>query len=285
MPSPPIRSASQPQNCRLTKAQPSSTDSIAAPCADEIPTSLQNATRWLDGIAIGTQHKNEAAHKQRLHAVGAQPQRPCRRGQPAAATAARLGCGAGRNSIAIGTISSTRRPNAEHRRLPAEPSERSLKRRGPDHPGDVLTRRDQRQCGAAAAVEPAADVDQQRRIKRAAAEQADEQRVAEIKCPDPADRRHRQAEGGHHRAKDHGSPNPDPVGNPAHQNAAGPGADPDQSGGESDYRAVAAECRGDRLQPDHDNQRRAVGDRQYSNRQRGHDPGRAALDAVGKAAG
>src|SRR5579883_3145964 len=60
--SPPTRSATQPQNCRLTKAQPSSTDSIAAPCAGAMPTSLQNATRCAEGIAIGTQQRKFAMH-------------------------------------------------------------------------------------------------------------------------------------------------------------------------------------------------------------------------------
>src|SRR3954469_21089882 len=53
---PPMRSVTSPQNWRLTKATPSNTDSIAAPCAGAIPTSVQNATRWPCGIAIGTQH-------------------------------------------------------------------------------------------------------------------------------------------------------------------------------------------------------------------------------------
>ena len=58
---PPMRSATTPQICRLTKAQPSSTESIAAPCDAGIPTSLQKATRWPCGIAIGTQQKKPAA--------------------------------------------------------------------------------------------------------------------------------------------------------------------------------------------------------------------------------
>src|SRR5262249_8322870 len=58
--SPPTRSASQPQNWRLIKAEACNTDSIAAPCAAGMPTSLQNATRWLCGKAIGTQQQNPA---------------------------------------------------------------------------------------------------------------------------------------------------------------------------------------------------------------------------------
>src|SRR5262245_55799397 len=53
---PPMRSEIQPQNCRLTKAVPSSTDSIAAPCEARMPRSLQNAGKW--GLRHG--HRNTA---------------------------------------------------------------------------------------------------------------------------------------------------------------------------------------------------------------------------------
>ena len=58
--SPPIRSPSAPQNCRDTKAHPSSTDSIIAPRTGVIPTSEQNATRCVDGTDIGMQQQNAA---------------------------------------------------------------------------------------------------------------------------------------------------------------------------------------------------------------------------------
>src|ERR1700760_4305425 len=58
--SPPTRSASIPQNCRLMNAQASSTESIAAPCVGTMPRSVQNATRWPFGTAIGMQQKNAA---------------------------------------------------------------------------------------------------------------------------------------------------------------------------------------------------------------------------------
>src|ERR1700759_5148470 len=90
---PPIRSAAQPQNCRLTKAQPSNTDSIAAPCAGAIPTSLQNATRWLDGIAIGTQHRNDAAHSRPCTVFGRSRNAVVPRNAAAPSAAARLGGG------------------------------------------------------------------------------------------------------------------------------------------------------------------------------------------------
>src|SRR5215469_2360479 len=61
--SPPTRSASQPQNCLLAKAQACSSDSISALDAAGTPTSLQNAMRWLCGSAIGTQQQKPATHK------------------------------------------------------------------------------------------------------------------------------------------------------------------------------------------------------------------------------
>ncbi len=72
-----------------------------------MPRSLQKATRWLDGIAIGTQHKKDAAHSNpcTLLAGSRNPWVP--RKTPALVPAARPGCGAGRRNIAIGTISTT----------------------------------------------------------------------------------------------------------------------------------------------------------------------------------
>src|SRR5690242_3389278 len=70
---PPILSATKPQNWRLTNAQPSSTESIAAPCDGAIPTSPQNATRWPCGIAIGTQHKKPAVHNAPNTSAGRSP--------------------------------------------------------------------------------------------------------------------------------------------------------------------------------------------------------------------
>ena len=59
-----------------------------------------------------------------------------------------------------------------------------LQDRRPDHAGDVLAGRDQRERGAAAAVEPAADVDDQRRVDRAVAQEADQQAMPDIQRPD-----------------------------------------------------------------------------------------------------
>ena len=59
---PPMRSEITPQICRLRKAVPSSTDSIRAPIERLMPRSLQKATRWPCGIAIGMQHSTPAPH-------------------------------------------------------------------------------------------------------------------------------------------------------------------------------------------------------------------------------
>ena len=68
-----MRSEIQPQNCRLTKAVPSSTDSIAAPCEARMPRSLQNAGKWACGMAIGTQQKMPAAAITAKTRLGGQP--------------------------------------------------------------------------------------------------------------------------------------------------------------------------------------------------------------------
>jgi hypothetical protein len=105
VPSPPIWSASHPQNNRLAKALASSTDSIAAPCAAEIPRSVQNATRCPAGIAIGTQHKNPAAQSSACTTLGGKPRVRARRRAPAATmVAARLGGDGGCRNSASGTI-------------------------------------------------------------------------------------------------------------------------------------------------------------------------------------
>src|SRR6267154_4460174 len=71
--SPPIRSEIAPQICRLRNAVPSSTDSIKAPADRLIPRSLQKATRWPCGIAMGMQHSTPAPHIIANTALGGQP--------------------------------------------------------------------------------------------------------------------------------------------------------------------------------------------------------------------
>src|SRR6478672_4795591 len=59
---PPMRSEIAPQICRLKKAVPSNTDNIIAPIERLMPRSLQKATKWPCGIAIGMQHSTAAPH-------------------------------------------------------------------------------------------------------------------------------------------------------------------------------------------------------------------------------
>src|SRR5947208_15197673 len=70
---PPMRSETQPQNWRLTKAVPSNTDSISAPCEARMPRSLQNAGRCACGMAIGLQQKMQAAAINANTRLGGQP--------------------------------------------------------------------------------------------------------------------------------------------------------------------------------------------------------------------
>ena len=71
--SPPMRSEIAPQICRLRNAVPSSTDSISAPTERLMPRSLQKATRWPCGIAIGMQHSTAAPHISANTTLGGQP--------------------------------------------------------------------------------------------------------------------------------------------------------------------------------------------------------------------
>ena len=68
-----MRSETRPQICRLKNAAPSRTDTMAAPCAALIPRSLQNATRWVCGIAIGMQQVKIAAICNANTRLGGQP--------------------------------------------------------------------------------------------------------------------------------------------------------------------------------------------------------------------
>ena len=77
--SPPMRSEIAPQICRLRNAVPSSTDSISAPTERLMPRSLQKATRWPCGIAIGMQHSTAATHIMREHEIGRPAEHACLR--------------------------------------------------------------------------------------------------------------------------------------------------------------------------------------------------------------
>ena len=68
-----MRSAIQPHICRLTNAEASSTDSIAAPCAGLNPRSVQKETRCAIGSAIATQQRKIASDSSPSTIFGASP--------------------------------------------------------------------------------------------------------------------------------------------------------------------------------------------------------------------
>src|SRR5229473_6786628 len=68
-----MRSDIQPQNWRLMKAVPKSTESIAAPWDARMPRSLQNAGKCCCGIAIGMQQKMTATATSANTGLGGHP--------------------------------------------------------------------------------------------------------------------------------------------------------------------------------------------------------------------
>ena len=96
------------QNCRLRKARPSSIESIAAPTDAEIPTSVQRATRWPCGIAIGTQQQKPAAASIDKAVAGRNPSTGAAGRGPVASRSTPRASGAGPSiSAAAGRISAT----------------------------------------------------------------------------------------------------------------------------------------------------------------------------------
>src|SRR5262249_38243313 len=105
---PPMRSDTHPQNWRLMKAVPNSTDNIAAPCDARMPTSLQNAGKCACGMAIGTQQKMLAAAISAKTRLGGQPITVLgAESMPNAPTGSCSSGGGRRNSAANGTTTAT----------------------------------------------------------------------------------------------------------------------------------------------------------------------------------
>ena len=93
-----------------------------------------------------------------------------------------------RKISASGTITAAANTAVGHHRgAPSEIGDRALEDRRPDRAGEIEPAREQRERRAAAAVEPAADIDIERRVEAGGAEQADEQAVAEIELPELAE--------------------------------------------------------------------------------------------------
>src|ERR1043165_4895753 len=83
-------------------------ESITAPCVGWMPRSLHSATRWVCGIAIGTQQKNDAAAIIANTRFGGQPS-TVGRTVPGAVTAAGATTSGGflSTTSAIGTTTAT----------------------------------------------------------------------------------------------------------------------------------------------------------------------------------
>ena len=149
----------------------------------------------------------------------------------------------------------------QHRMAPAGIGDHAREDRRPQRAGEISTARNQRQSRSAPAVEPAADIDVGRRIDAADADQADKQAVPDIKRPRRAQRGQRQPDRNHHRAKDDGPAHADPLGDPAHEDAADAGADPHQRTGKCRDGTLAIDLGGDVLKRNHGDPRRPKSDR------------------------
>ena len=276
---PPIRSDSQPQPWRLKKPMPSSTDSMVAPTVAEIPRSLQYATRCCCGIDMVTQHRKPASAIMTNTTLGCQPstsaaRRPRRRRR----LVLDLGRRPQKDDRQRHDDGELQDRKADHRPAPAEIRDRALEDRRPDESREIAAARNQRERRAAAPVEPAADIDEQRRIEPGVAEHAHEQAVAEIELPRRAERRNEQADGDHHRAGDHRPADAVAVGEPAHQQPADGAAEQRQRHRERRHLPRAAGVGGDLLQSDRGDPRPAERQAEQDQRNAGDDPGGARLD-------
>ena len=168
----------------------------------------------------------------------------------------------------------------QHRCLPAVSFHADFQNRRPEHTGDVLAGGDQRQRGAAAAIEPTADIHHQRRIESAISQETDQQPVPHIERPDGSLAGQDQA-GRHRRSAHHRDPaDPDPVGQPAHEDAARTNADPDQRAGQRQHRTIGAERRLDWFHSNNHKQRGTERNRQDNQCQNGRPPRLRPFDTV-----
>src|SRR6266581_236981 len=92
-------------------------------------------------------------------------------------------------------------------RQPAEQRDRALENRRPDCAGEIAAARDQRERRAAPAVEPAADIDIERRVEPGIAKKPHEDAMADIEVPGLAERRDEEPDADRHSAKEHGPAN------------------------------------------------------------------------------
>ena len=108
-----MRSEIHPHIWREKNAIASSMESMAAPWVALMPRSLQSATRWDCGIAIGTQQQNDAIAMMANTRLGGQPSTVGRAAPGVAEAGGGATSGGLRSAIsAIGTTVSTKKmPN------------------------------------------------------------------------------------------------------------------------------------------------------------------------------
>src|ERR1051325_9346623 len=115
---PPMRSEIHPHIWRDRNAIASSIESIAAPWVGLMPRSLQSATRWVCGIAIGTQQQSDATDIIANTRFGGQPSTLGRAAPGAAAGGGATSGGFFSTRSAIGTTMATSKmPNVRVVRL------------------------------------------------------------------------------------------------------------------------------------------------------------------------
>ena len=205
---PPMRSASAPQPGARGRPSQHDRQHGGAVRRGEMPMSLQNATMCACGIDIGTQQQKPARQSSTCDQVGMACRRRAGR-RPAVARGSvprHAGASGGLQQQGRRQDGTTSTTNAH---MPASARASRCRRcragtaparRRPRHTGPTEIKRDRR---AAAAVEPAADIDQQGRIHAAVAEQADQQHWPTYSCDQAAERGQHQAGRDHHAAEDH----------------------------------------------------------------------------------
>ena len=279
---PPMRSEIAPQICRLSTPRPEQQREHRGAALRRIAEvgaeRDQMVLRHRHGHAAQERGQRPASRTPRSAAsrtrAASRPQRrPCR--WPSASPAAcfrkmqRQRNDHGGDEHAIG----------DHGRLPAEVGDRALEDRRPDRAGEIEPARQQRERRAAAAIEPAADIDIERRVEPGIAEQPDEQAVAEIELPGLAERRDQSPMQTDTAPKITVAADAVALRERPHHQAADGAAEPGERACERRRRARAAEIGGDRLQADRHDPQRAERRREQHERYARDHPGGSRLDA------
>ncbi len=168
----------------------------------------------------------------------------------------------------------------EHGVAPAHIGNGALEERGPDRAGEIAAARDQGERGAAPAIEPPTDINVERRVHAADAEEAHEQALPGIELPGGSAGREREPRDDHQGAEQHRPAHADALGDLAHDNAARAVTDPGERCRERGDRTLAAHLRGDRLERDHGDPGRAEGHSQDRQHDDGDDPRGPSLDRL-----